>query len=182
MEYADYFELISHRESCRDYDPARPVEKEKLMRMLEAARLAPSACNSQPWSFRAVSDPKLLPEMRVCAKALGMNRFADRVPAFIAVVEEPARLLARAGGAVFRQDFASIDIGLAVSQLVLAATAQGLSTCILGSFAEDRIRKLLAIPKERRVRLLVCVGYAAKDGVRQKTRKPMEQTETFFTE
>lgn len=182
MEYADFLSLVQQRESCRDYDSDRPVEQEKLTRMLEAARLAPSACNSQPWSFRVVTDEKLLPEMRACAKAHGLNRFCDKAPAFIAVVEEPARLLARAGGAVFKQDFASIDIGLATSQLVLAATAQGLSTCILGSFAEDRVKKLLEIPAGRRVRLVLCVGYAATDALRKKTRKPMEEMATFFTE
>ncbi len=182
MDYTDFSELIGKRQSCRDYDPTRLVEQEALTRMIEAARLAPSACNSQPWSFRVVTDPKLLPEMRLCAKALGLNRFCEKVNAFIAVVEEPAKLLARAGGTVFRQDFTSVDIGLATAQLVLAATAQGLSTCILGSFSEERIKKLLDIAAERRVRLLVSVGYAASDGIRAKTRKPLAQTATFFTE
>ena len=84
----DYFSLISQRESCRNYDPNRPVSHQQLTRCLEAARIAPSACNSQPWSFVVVNRPELSAQVAECLQGLGMNKFSENCPAFIVVVEE----------------------------------------------------------------------------------------------
>ena len=165
----DYFSLISQRESCRNYDPNRPVSHQQLTRCLEAARIAPSACNSQPWSFVVVN-----------LQGLGMNKFSENCPAFIVVVEEKATLSARLGGMVKSQEYASIDIGIATAHLVLAATEQGLSTCIMGWFHEGKLKNLLPIPKEKRIRLVIGVGYAAKEGLRPKKRKSLPEIATFL--
>ena len=173
----DYFDLIARRESCRDFAD-RPVEREKLEKMVEAARLAPSACNGQPWRYTVVTRPDGVQAVAECAAGGGMNRFAKNCPAFIVVEERKTNFAARAGGLVKRQPFAQVDLGLSVMQLVLAATAQGLDTCILGWFSEKRLRHVLGI-REDRVRLIMCVGYAAQPAPRPKKRKPLSEIARF---
>lgn len=176
---SDFFELIARRESCRSY-AGTPVEEEKLLRCLDAARLAPSACNGQPWSFLAVRTPTLAAQLAACTQSAGMNRFTSACPCFVVLVEEKDSLTARAGARLKKQDFVSLDLGLAAAQFCLAATAQGLSTCMLGWFDEDRVRALLDIPGDRRVRLIICLGYAAETGApRPKNRKPLDAVVTL---
>ena len=177
---SDYFELINRRESCRNYDASRPVEREKLEKCIEAARLAPSACNSQPWSFFVVTEPALHQEICSAVQDLNMNAFASSAPALTVVVEEEANLSEKTASRFKKQDFASIDLGLATSQYCYAATEQGLSTCILGWLNEKKIKEALHIPEARRVRLVIATGYAAGDGLRMKKRKPMEEIARFL--
>jgi nitroreductase len=176
---SDFFDLINRRESCRDYD-GRPVEREKLLACLQAARIAPSACNSQPWRYFVISG-ETVPEIAKLTQLAGQNRFTDKAAAFAVVVEEEAVLSKLAGSVVgSHQAFAQIDIGLSVMQFCLAAAEQGLGTCILGIFDENAIKKLLDIPKPRRVRLVISVGYPATDQIRQKRRKPLEEIAEFI--
>ena len=179
-DYSNYFELIAERESCRNYDPARPVEQEKLLRCLEAARIAPSACNSQPWHFHAVTEPEKVAALRKTVQALGMNRFVNDCPALVVVTEETATLAARIAEHIKSQDFASIDIGIATTHFCLAATAQGLSTCILGWLSEPQIREVMGFDKTRRVRLVLAVGYAKDDSLRTKKRKDFAEMATMY--
>jgi nitroreductase len=168
----DFFDLIRARESCRNFDE-RPVEREKLIQCLEAARIAPSACNSQPWSF-VVVEGELARKLAPCVQGGGMNRFTDKAPAFIVVLQEHATLSSRLKG-TDDQTFASLDVGLATAHLVLAATDQGLSTCILGWLNEKMISDLLGISSGQRVKLVVAVGYAAADTVlRTKKRRELD--------
>ena len=174
-----FMDLVFRRESCRDYDDSRPVEREKLVRCLEAARMAPSACNSQPWYFTVVLDREVLPRLAECVQEGGMNRFASRCPALVVVTEEKANLSARLGGAIKDQQYAQTDVGIAAAHFCLEATDQGLSTCILGWFNEKRIKALLGIPAGSRVRLVLCVGYPARDTLREKKRKTLEEIARF---
>lgn len=175
----NYFDLIQSRESCRNY-AEKPVEKEKLLACIEAARIAPSACNSQPWSFVVVNNPELSPKTAKCLQDGGMNKFTENCPAFIVVIEEQATLKSRVGGAIKHQDFRSIDIGLATAHLCLAATEQGLSSCIMGWLNENKLKELLSIPKSKRIRLVVSVGYAADGKLRTKVRKSMDEIVRFI--
>ena len=174
----DFFELIKTRESCRNY-ARRPVEKEKLLRCIEAAGIAPSACNSQPWNFVVVTNPEKAGETAKCLQGRGMNPFTDKAPAFIVVLEEKAKLSPRVSDVLDSQHFAPLDIGLSVMQLCLAATEQGLSTCIIGWFDEEKLKDLLDIGEEEKVRVVLSVGYAAEGKLRQKTRKPLSQIHRF---
>lgn len=169
-----YFDLIAHRESCRDY-AKKPVEREKLIRCLEAARLAPSACNAQPWSCIAITEEALTASVVPLTQDMGMNKFTSNCPCFVVMIEEKPNLSARFGNKFKHQDYSSIDIGIATSQFCLAATAQGLSTCILGWFNEPKLKELLSVPNEKRVRLVVCMGYAKTDAIREKKRKSLEE-------
>lgn len=175
----NYFDLIQSRESCRNY-AEKTVEKEKLTACIEAARIAPSACNSQPWSFVVVNSKEISPKVAKCLQDGGMNKFTDRCPSFVVVIEEKATLSARLGGAVKNQQYAPIDIGLATMQLCLAATAQGLSSCIMGWFSEPKIKELLDIPKSKRIRLVIGIGYAADEKLRTKVRKNTNEIVRFI--
>lgn len=174
----EFFDVLSRRESCRSYTDT-PVMDDELMRCLEAARMAPSACNSQPWSFIAVRTGDQLQALAKCASGGGMNRFAAQCPCIVAVVEEKGNLTARIGAKRKDQDYASMDIGIAAAHFCLAATAQGLSTCILGWFDEPGVKALLDIPTQKRVRLLLCLGYATQQDIRVKSRKPMDEIVRF---
>ena len=170
----DFFELAQKRESCRKY-AKRPVEREKIVACLEAARLAPSACNSQPWHYFVADDSVLTSQIAGSVQGFGMNRFADEVPTFVIVTEEKVTLK----GVVLRrfkgQEYAQIDIGLSVAHFVLAAAEQGLGTCILGWYDEETLKGILHIPAERKIRLVLCVGYPADETPRQKIRKPLDE-------
>ncbi len=175
-----FTELVNRRESCRNFAP-KPVENEKLRVMVETARLAPSACNSQPWNFLVVNNPELSRKLAKCTQGMGMNQFTDNCPAFIVVSEYKANLSAKLGGLVKEQQYAQIDIGIAAAHLCFAALEQGLSTCILGWFNEEKIKELFSLPKDKRIRLVVAVGYAENGQLRPKRRKDLDEIAAFLT-
>ena len=109
-----------------------------------------------------------------------MSPFTDQCPVFIVVVEEKANLSARVGAVVKSQTYAPIDIGFSCMQLCLAATEQGLGSCIMGWFNEPKLKELLDIPKAKRIRLVIGVGYAASDSIRPKVRKTAGQIARFI--
>jgi nitroreductase len=179
IEGKELLELIRRRQSDRGYID-RTVEKEKLDRILEAGRIAPSACNSQPWKFIVVSDPDLKSKVAegASAKALGMNTFVNQAPIFIVVVREKANISSRVGSAVKAKDYSLIDIGIATENICLQATAEGLGTCIMGWFNEKLIKKLLHIPAHKRVELIISLGYSSKE-LRDKIRKPHKEVVSY---
>lgn len=173
----DFLEIARSRQSCRSYDKGRAVEHEKLLACLEAARLAPSACNAQPYHF-TVATGELAGQIGACTRSLGMNGFTKAAPAFVVVSEEPYNLTAQAGVKVKGQDYRSVDIGIATAYFTAEAAAQGLATCILGWFEERTLQKLLNL--HRPIRLVIAVGYAAPaDPLRTKKRKTMEELTTW---
>ncbi len=177
---SDYFDLIARRESCRNFDPNRAVEKEKLQRCGEAAWIAPSACNGQPWKYLIVTNAELNEKLRPLMMELGMNKFVKNCPAFAVVLEENTVLKVSLSQKFKDQDFAPIDVAFSASQFCYAATEQGLSTCIIGWHNEQKIRELFGLPKSTRVRLIIAVGYAANDILRKKQRKPIEDVIKFY--
>ena len=134
----DFQQLVNSRQSDRAYDKERPVEPEKLVRILEAGCLAPSACNAQPWKFVVVTDKDLAGKVGRAAAGLGMNKFAKDAPVHILIVEESANITSLLGGKVKDKHFPLIDIGIAASHMVLAAESEGLGSCILGWFDEKK--------------------------------------------
>ncbi|MBK7710484.1 MAG: nitroreductase family protein [Bacteroidales bacterium] len=172
-------ELITSRQSDRKYE-SKPVEKEKLERIIEAARVSPSANNAQPWKFIVTTDPGLLNEIAAAAssKALGMNSFVVQAPVQIIVVREKADILTRAGSALKKRDYSLIDIGIASENICLQAEAEGLGSCMIGWFDEKQVKKILGIPAARRVELIITIGYTA-GSKREKKRKPMEETVSY---
>lgn len=172
----DFQELAAKRQSCRAYKDI-PVERSKLTACIEAARMSPSACNSQPWSFVIVDEPALAKQISVTLTdpILPINRFTRNCNAYIILVEESANLSAKLGGRFKDQEFSQVDLGIAVQSLSLVATDMGLGSCIIGWFDEKALKSLLEIPKNKRIRLLLAVGYAEDETTRVKARKTFEE-------
>lgn len=168
----EFSELIKIRQSDRKYE-TRPVDKELVMKCIEAARLAPSACNSQPWKFVIVDDPVLLNEMADAAQGMGMNKFSHEAPVIVAVVLEKMNLSASIGSVIKDKEYSLLDVGIAVEHFCLQAADLGLGTCIMGWFNEKKVRKMLGIGRKR-VPLLLTLGYPASE-TRNKIRKPVEE-------
>lgn len=174
----DFLRLVMSRQSDRAYDKEHSVEPEKLERILEAARLAPSACNAQPWKFVVVTDRELSRKVGKAAAGLGMNKFAKDAPVHILIVEESANITSLLGGKVKDKHFSLIDVGIAASHIVLAAESEGLGSCILGWFDEKEIKQLTGIPASKRLLLDIIVGYPLKEK-RKKIRKVKEKVISY---
>lgn len=173
----NFTEIAQARQSCRSYDENRPVEKEKLAAVLEAVRLAPSACNGQPYHL-TVCHGDAAKEAELATQGVGgLNKFAVQAPVAIVISEMPYVKSAALGAKLKNNDYRSIDIGIAAAYLTAEATAQGLSTCILGWLDDQKLRKITGIDSP--VRLVVLVGYA-KEGepLRKKTRKDLSELVT----
>ena len=172
----DFLEIARARQSCRAYDPDREVEREKLDAILEALRLAPSACNGQPYHV-TVCRGSLAREVAALTTGLGMNKFAAQAPVLLVVSEENYVASAAMGAKVKKNDYRSMDIGIAVAYMTAEAAAQGLGTCILGWFDDEKIRALCGI--EHPVRLVITLGYAKEgDPLRNKKRKDLTELVT----
>jgi nitroreductase len=174
----DFLELASSRQSDRAYDKTRVVEREKLERILEAARLSPSACNAQPWRFVVVTDPELSVKVGKATAGLGMNKFAKDAPVHILIVEDSANISSLLGSKIKDKHFPLIDIGIAAAHITLAAEAEGLGSCILGWFDEKELKKLLGIPFSKRLLLDITIGYPVKEK-RPKSRKAKDKVISY---
>lgn len=177
----ELMQLIRKRRSVRAYAD-KPVEREKLEALAEAVRLAPSACNSQPWRVVFVDEPELRDRIAraTFTGVVNFNRFTVGARAFAVLVMEKPRLTAAIGGFLKRRDFPLLDVGIAAAQLCLRAAELGLGTCMLGWFDERKVKKLLGIPGGTRVALLVSIGYPATDApVREKQRKATADIRSF---
>ena len=175
----DFMEIAKQRQSCRSYDEAKAVEPEKLQAVLEAARLAPSACNGQPYQLTVCTGEKAKEVALLTRGMAGMNKFAVQAPVCI-VVSEGAYVRSAALGAKAKgNDYRSMDIGIMVAYLTAEATAQGLSTCILGWFDDDKVRSVCGTNSA--TRLVITLGYAADgDRLRPKKRRDMGELVRFL--
>jgi nitroreductase len=177
----ELLDLFRKRQSVRAYNPDLPVNNDIVMRCIEAARIAPSACNAQPWKFIVVNDPELKDKIAESTSGgiLPMNHFTRQAPVHIIVVREPANLTSNLGQVLKNKEYPLTDIGIATIQLCLQATAEGLGTCIVGWFNEKEVKKLLHIPKSKRAELIITMGYPKTDEVRKKIRKQTEEILSF---
>ena len=175
----NFTKIARTRQSCRSYDPCRVVEKEKLDAVLASARLAPSACNGQPYHF-TVCRGDTAREVALLTRGMGgMNKFAVDAPVLIVISEMPYNRTAALGAKAKNNDYRSIDIGITAAYLTAEAAAQGLGSCILGWFDDEKIRKIcnLAHP----VRLVITLGYPGDgDKHREKKRRDMEELVTWL--
>ena len=161
----DVIDVIRKRRSVRSYTD-RPVERDKIERLLEAARLAPSAGNRQEWRFLVVTDAG---RRAALVKAAADQAFVGEAPVVIAACAESDGHVMRCG-----QPCYPIDVAIAIEHLALQAVAEGLGTCWIGAFFEDQAKEILGIPEEIRVVELVTVGYAAGTS-RPVSRLPLER-------
>ena len=174
-------DLLQHRKSIRGYLD-RAVEREKIMMCLEAARVAPSACNSQPWKFIVVDDREL--KNKLCKAAFGgiysINSFCKTAPVIVAVVSEKSRFIARIGGMFRGTKYYLIDIGIACEHFVLQAEDLGLGTCWIGWFNERAVKSILNVPQDKKVDILIALGYYDKEKSRpEHSREPLDKIASF---
>jgi nitroreductase len=179
IDAKDTLDLINSRQSDRKYSD-KPVEKEKLERIIEAGRMAPSACNAQPWKFIVVTDPELILGVAdaASAKLIGMNSFVVQAPVILVIVREKPNMSSKVGATIKNKDYSLIDIGITTENICLQAKAEGIGSCIIGWFDERQVKKLLEIPKSKRVELLVTLGYSLSEQ-REKRRKDAGETVSY---
>jgi len=177
MSILNFLDLVKQRQSVRRYSP-RKVEKEKLERCLEAARLAPSASNSQPWTFIVVDDP-VLKEKVACQtydNLMSFNKFVSNAPVIVVFVIEKPKIITRIGSKIKSLDYPLIDIGISSEHFCLQATDEGLGTCMIGWFNEKPIKTLLNISQNKKIGLVVTVGYPIENyKQREKIRKSFDE-------
>jgi nitroreductase len=172
-QFSDFLELVNNRQSDRRYSD-KPVEEEKLLRCLEAARLAPSACNAQPWTFIVVNNPELKNAVadQTSGGLIPINHFTRQAPVHVVVVMEKPNLTSGFGEMVKDKKYTLIDVGIAASHFCLQAASEGLGTCMIGWFNEARVKQLLNIPEKKRAMLIITIGYPSGK-TRKKIRKQL---------
>ena len=169
----NFTEIAENRQSCRSYDPAREVEAEKLNRILDSARLSPSACNGQPY-FITLCKGDAAKKVAKATQGMGMNKFSSDAPILLVISEMPYVASAALGAKVKKNDYRSIDIGIVSAYITAEAACQGLGSCILGWFDDAEIRKICNI--DGAVRLVITLGYPKSDDkLRAKKRKDMSE-------
>lgn len=170
-------DLINERQSVRKYDD-KIVEREKIEECIKAAGIAPSACNSQPWKYIVVDEPELKNKVakETFSKILAFNKFAVQAPVIVVVVVEKPNFTAKIGSWIKDKKYYLYDIGISVDHFCLKATEEGLGTCILGWYNEKPIKKLLGIPENKGIGLIITLGYPEKDyKQRIKIRKDLKE-------
>ncbi|MEA2042472.1 MAG: nitroreductase family protein [Bacteroidota bacterium] len=171
----EFSKLVERRQSDRAYYK-KPVEENKIIQCIEAVRLAPSACNSQPWTFIVVDDEELKNKIAdsMSNRVLPLNHFTKQAPVHVVVVNEGSNLTASLGNKVKDKDYSKIDVGIAAEHFCLQAADLGLGTCMIGWFNEQKIKNLLHVPAKKRIELVITIGYS-DDELRAKKRKSIER-------
>jgi len=155
----DVFKAILERRSIRKYVKDKKIPEEMLQKLLEAARLAPSGRNKQDWSLVIVEDPEIKQEL---VPACNNQNFVGNTSIVIAGIVDPS------------WKWCDVDLTIAFEHIVLEAVELGLGTCWIGSFEEDKVKKVLNVPSKLRVTVLLTVGFPAEKP-NPRPRKPLEQ-------
>lgn len=159
------YETISTRKSVRTFQD-RDIPEDVLSRLLESARLAPSACNGQEWRFVVVRDPAA--RAAVAQAACGQT-FVGEAPVVLACCAETDNRAMHCGQLCY-----PIDVAIAIDHITLCATAEGLGTCWIGSFDEQQVKDILGIPEGVRVVELLPLGYPRDPAPVEKKRMPLD--------
>lgn len=174
----NFKEIAENRQSCRAYNSERSVEQEKIERILETARLSPSACNGQPYHI-TVCKGEVAKNVAKATQGMGLNKFAPQAPVMLVISEKPYVKTAAFGAKVKHNDYRSIDIGILSAYITAEATAQGLGSCILGWLDDAKIREICKLDEQ--VRLVITLGYAKDDDkLRNKKRKDMDELVSYM--
>lgn len=173
----DFNKLVYKRESVRKYTDQK-IDRDDLELCVRAGQLAPSACNSQPWTFVIVDDESLVQQVAQATfnPVIKFNKFTPGAVAFVVVVMEKTNISSWAGSITSNLEYNFIDLGIATQSLCLQAADIGVGTCMLGYFDQKKIKKLLDIEKGKRVGLVVAMGYSQHEDSRQKQRKAFDET------
>jgi nitroreductase len=177
-----FIDLVKKRDSVREYS-SKPVPREVIDQCLEAARLAPSACNSQPWYFIVVDDEKT--KNKIVKKSMSgiysPNKFVMTAPVIIVAITEHSTYIARMGGMLRNVKYNLIDIGIACEHLVLQAEELGLGTCWLGWFDESAVKKVLGLSKSTKVDVMISLGYPDENlPPKKRIRKSLDEMRHYY--
>lgn len=171
----DFEKLVLQRESVRKYTD-KPVEREDIIKCVEAARMTPSAHNSQPWTFVVIDNKELMQKVanETFNAVVRFNKWVPNAQAMVAVVIEKTHF-AMVGSNKSDAEYNMIDIGAATEHFCLQAADLGLGTCILGYFNEKNVKELLNVPSGKKVGLLITMGYSPFEIARDKKRKELDE-------
>lgn len=177
----EFLELVQIRKSVREYKPD-PVPVEVLDRCFEAARLAPSACNSQPWSFIAITKPAIIRELaeQAFSGIYSLNSFARNAPVIVVVITERSRYTACLGGYFRGTQYNLVDVGIAVEHFILQAASEGLGTCWIGWFNEKALHRILKIPSRKKIDIIITVGYPVFSYIHEKKRRTLDEIRRYI--
>ena len=171
-------DIIKERFSVRNYTD-QPIEEEKLTLILEAARLAPSASNSQPWHFYVVKNREKIKALSLkmpLGSSVVSNSFIAQAPVVIVATAGPIDLLRKAMAFIVNRKWYYLDLGIALEHMVLTAWELGIGSCWIGWFDEKKIKALLGIPNNQEVIALLTLGYSKEGRLSfPKHRKKMEE-------
>jgi nitroreductase len=165
----DIYEAVRERTSIRAYKPD-PIEEDKLERILDAARLAPSGKNGQPWTFIVVKDEEI---RRKLVPACKNQEFVGQAPVVVVACGNEERAYKKMGG---YWNSMPLDIGIAIEHLMLAAVSEGLGTCWIGAFFEEQVREILGVPEGVKIVALTPIGYPAGE----KTPRPRKSLDEII--
>lgn len=174
-------EIIKKRYSVRKY-LAKPVEKNKIIKCIEAARLAPSAENIQPWRFLVINKPEKLIQLKKAAFSgiYSFTKWANSAPVIIVILAKPNFLTNKIGAQIQDIEYYLIDIGISVEHLILQASELKLGTCWIGWYNKKAVAKVLKIPKKYKLICLLTLGYFEYNNkLNRKIRKPIDKI-VFF--
>lgn len=173
-------QLVKSRRSIRRY-LEKPVEREKILACIEAARLAPSADNVQPWRFLIIDDPELKSQLakEVFSGIYYISKFAAKAPVLIMILARLDIIANRIGKQIQNIHFYLIDVGIAGEHIVLQAEELGLGTCWIGWFNSRKARKFLKIPRKYKIVSLMAMGSYEKRPPKEKKRKKLEEIVWF---
>ncbi|MBF0216548.1 MAG: nitroreductase family protein [Candidatus Omnitrophica bacterium] len=176
----NFMELAGSRRSVRDFS-ARKIARKDLDASVDAARLSPSACNSQPWRFVIIDDDGILEiiSKEAFSGLHKMNSFVRSAPALIAIISESKKIVPKLGEFFQRTDYRLIDTGIACQQIVLAAGSLGIGSCILGWFNEKELKKALCVPREKKIELVIALGYPRTNEFMERRLKDRTSTVSY---
>ncbi len=170
--------VIATRHSVRKYQN-KPVEREKINACLEAARLAPSACNAQPWEFIVIDDPQVKADFAKAAFSgtYKMSAWVAQAPVIVAAISDKGNFVSRLGGFLRRTEFYLIDHGIACEHFVLRAWDQGLGTCWIGWLNCEKAGQFFHLPSGKKIEHLIALGYPAPEALQTKphARKTLDE-------
>lgn len=175
-----FFELVHQRRSIRSYLD-KQVERKKIIKCVEAARLAPSAENVEPWRFIIIDNRET--KSNFCAQVFSgiyaLSKWAAKAPVIIVVLAKLDILANRLGKQIQGTNFYLIDIGIAGEHLALQATELGLGTCWIGWFNAKKAKKFLKIPNSYKIICLISMGYPDRRLLKHKKRRALKEIMWF---
>ncbi len=176
-----FIDLVKKRASVRKYLD-KSISRKALLECLEAARLAPSACNAQPWKFIIIDNKDAIKSLskNICHTVFSFNKFIAEAAALVIVISDKQGFLRKAAGKLKGTDYYLIDIGIACQHLTLQAEELGIGSCWIGWFDEKKLKQTLNLSKRSKIDIVICLGYSDSQPAKPKSRKPLNQVASFY--